>query len=318
MNIYGTVLLLVGGVVSLTTVTIASTEQRERAAAERRATAHNIVGGTLTVEQAGGIAVYDLDTGKLLRRFHGENPYVTPALETIFTVKQGLLEAAAVVVSPDGSQRSVVGKHSMLPEPILSPDGSLVAVRESVQGFGNGALIYRRSDGRPLHHFSGVHPADWTPDGRLVATCEAPLEAQPYMSNPTEMWLCISDREFREMIPINKTLSGRDPTASPDGKHLAYVHDGEIWVVGIDGTAPRQLTNVGLDVENGEPRAPVWSPDGRYLAVRGVHGFVRNNEAYMVHYMYLISAERDGQKLEARLIDADGRPIAARGRASWR
>ncbi len=52
-----------------------------------------------------------------------------------------------------------------------------------------------------------------------------------------------------------------DPQWSPDGRRLAYVRDGEIWVVEADGS---RLTRVVAKPGGGtEPR---WSPDGRQLA----------------------------------------------------
>jgi serine/threonine protein kinase len=45
---------------------------------------------------------------------------------------------------------------------------------------------------------------------------------------------------------------------SPDGKRMAYISLGRLWIAGTDGTAP-----VMYDEANG---IPFWSPDGRYVA----------------------------------------------------
>jgi TolB protein len=51
------------------------------------------------------------------------------------------------------------------------------------------------------------------------------------------------------------------PTASPDGKRLAFARIGSgIFTVGVDGTGLRRLTR------NGRDSFPVWSPDGRSIA----------------------------------------------------
>jgi dipeptidyl aminopeptidase/acylaminoacyl peptidase len=52
-----------------------------------------------------------------------------------------------------------------------------------------------------------------------------------------------------------------DPQWSPDGRRLAYVRDGEIWIVEADGS--RESLVVG---KPGGGREPRWSPDGRRLA----------------------------------------------------
>jgi dipeptidyl aminopeptidase/acylaminoacyl peptidase len=52
-----------------------------------------------------------------------------------------------------------------------------------------------------------------------------------------------------------------DPQWSPDGRRLAYVRDGEIWIIEADGS--RDTLVVG---KPGGGREPRWSPDGRRLA----------------------------------------------------
>ena len=54
---------------------------------------------------------------------------------------------------------------------------------------------------------------------------------------------------------------------SPDGEHLAFISnrggDPEIWLAAAGGSDPTQLTQLGRQIAS----APVWSPDGRWLAV---------------------------------------------------
>ncbi|MDH5233491.1 MAG: LpqB family beta-propeller domain-containing protein, partial [Gemmatimonadota bacterium] len=50
------------------------------------------------------------------------------------------------------------------------------------------------------------------------------------------------------------------PAISPDGKQVAFVAVGDLYVMPIGG-APQNITHdEALDAE------PAWSPDGRYLA----------------------------------------------------
>jgi dipeptidyl aminopeptidase/acylaminoacyl peptidase len=72
-----------------------------------------------------------------------------------------------------------------------------------------------------------------------------------------------------------KTVS--DPQVSPDGKWIAYTvgladvekdkRDSDIWMVGVDGSEPIQLTSS----KDSESR-PRWSPDGKYLAFTSSRG----------------------------------------------
>jgi len=55
---------------------------------------------------------------------------------------------------------------------------------------------------------------------------------------------------------------------SPDGKELAFVSQGSIWVVPVSGGSPHRLTNTPPgpgDPRQAADRAPVWSPDGRWI-----------------------------------------------------
>jgi Tol biopolymer transport system component len=51
---------------------------------------------------------------------------------------------------------------------------------------------------------------------------------------------------------------GKDPVVSPNGRLIAYVREGQVWLMRPDGSEQRQLTTSGGG-------RPVWSPDGRRL-----------------------------------------------------
>lgn len=70
---------------------------------------------------------------------------------------------------------------------------------------------------------------------------------------------------------MNRMRDVRDPQCSPDGKYVAYVlstidvkgdkHSSHIWMVSIDGSSDRQITESEQSEGN-----PQWSPDGKYLS----------------------------------------------------
>ncbi len=58
---------------------------------------------------------------------------------------------------------------------------------------------------------------------------------------------------------------------SPDGKRVAYISRGHLWIAPVGGANP-----VEYDMANG---TPFWSPDGRYVAVTGPNRELRRFEA---------------------------------------
>ncbi len=68
----------------------------------------------------------------------------------------------------------------------------------------------------------------------------------------------------------------QDFVVSPDGREVAFVKNtdalvaastnNDIWVVGIDGSNPRCIT----PANKGNDNQPVYSPDGKYIAYRGM------------------------------------------------
>ncbi|MEP6496208.1 MAG: DPP IV N-terminal domain-containing protein, partial [bacterium] len=57
------------------------------------------------------------------------------------------------------------------------------------------------------------------------------------------------------------SVSATEARWSPDGKHIAYVASGQLWVADASGSNPRQLTRL-----NGGATGPVWSPAGDRIA----------------------------------------------------
>ena len=66
---------------------------------------------------------------------------------------------------------------------------------------------------------------------------------------------------------IDHVLGRWDPAWSPDGRHIAYVDNCDIYVESSDGRSrTRILDSSGCDFQNRDTRSPVWSPNGRRIA----------------------------------------------------
>ena len=95
------------------------------------------------------------------------------------------------------------------------------------------------------------------------------------------------------------TTDGGDswPSWSPDGEEVIFASDrafpmDDIWVIGVDGSGLRQLTNFG---ENASIW-PAYSPDGRQIA------FVSNRDTGDALELYVMAA--DGSDVERLTFDA--------------
>lgn len=94
--------------------------------------------------------------------------------------------------------------------------------------------------------------------GQVVAFTQPDVDVNLWLYNAKDV------RSPRLLVP--STRAEYSPSFSPDGQWLAFISDRsgtpEIWVAGVGGAQPRQLTNLGSD---GLPMGPSWSPDGKRI-----------------------------------------------------
>ena len=81
-----------------------------------------------------------------------------------------------------------------------------------------------------------------------------------------ELWAGDPPRRLPTATPVT------DPRFDPAGKRIAYVHDGAVRVIGVDGTddhavAEPDAPDVTFGVAEVTPRAHWWAPDGTRLLV---------------------------------------------------
>ncbi len=196
--------------------------------------------------------------------------------------------ADLVVVEADGSARTTLSAGRGALGPTWSPDGARIAFTRS-----GGGLYIVAADGSgtaTLVDAEGSVPA-WTPDSRLVVITERPAVASTmtihdagirrvlatgassfvppapspdgrlvaYMSN--RMAVASIDgsgsRDLTGMCCGSESV-GSPLQWSPDGRLLTFIDQGDIKIVGVDGTGERVLVP--------QATSPAWSPDGRRLA----------------------------------------------------
>jgi dipeptidyl aminopeptidase/acylaminoacyl peptidase len=80
---------------------------------------------------------------------------------------------------------------------------------------------------------------------------------------------------------LRRLTNGMDPALSPDGQWVAFTrwnNDqngalGALWVIKVDGSGERAVLG---DIH--QPKSPVWSPDGKQIALSQQHGGRVNEE----------------------------------------
>ena len=106
-----------------------------------------------------------------------------------------------------------------------------------------------------------VGPTDatlsWSPDERTLAFTTL---------DTTIVFINIDSGELQNVV------KGKDATFSPDGREIAYEHNGALWATALDAIDPYPLTlarsnEVGSGTVN-TLGLPMWSPDGEWIVYR--------------------------------------------------
>jgi len=181
------------------------------------------------------------------------------------------------VMNADGTGEKRLSTEASDGWPTWSPDGTKLAFR-GVRSDGDGIYVMN-ADGsgqRRLTNGGEIWPA-WSPDGKRIAFAGGPAQG-------AEISVMNTDGSGRRQLTRLGGFSD-DPAWSPDGSKIAFRHRSELWVVNVDGTAPRSLVSPGgtmaldpqgsgankLATAGGDPAGPAWSPDGEHIAYTIFH-----------------------------------------------
>lgn len=132
--------------------------------------------------------------------------------------------------------------------------------------FNSGDIFIIRPDGSDLQQVTNVGSAffpAWSPDGKRIAF-DTPHRDE---SGANLIWLINPDGTELSDISMHGTGEWRDPDWSPDGEYMVHLRflDGtfgeEVFIMDSLGSNAQRLTQ---NSEN--DRAPVWSPNGEWIA----------------------------------------------------
>ena len=153
---------------------------------------------------------------------------------------------------------------------VWSPDGRRVAYWYSSMRGDVSEIRIATLDGRStVVNLTGaavtfVQPVGWTPDGTTLLAIVARSDRTRALGT-----LPATGGQFTPLRSFGWSYDGRaePPRLSPDGRSVAIV-EGEtgvrdVHVVSLDGRGAYNITD-----HPGDDIAPIWSPDGRYLAFK--------------------------------------------------
>ncbi|MFL5912256.1 MAG: TolB family protein [Gaiellaceae bacterium] len=149
-------------------------------------------------------------------------------------------------VGPGGSGEALLAaaRGDLPTAPSFSADGSRV-VFERQTALGYGSIQVARADGSGARTIPGEgHHPSLSPNGSRLA-----------LDSGGSIFTETANGTRRTRI-----AGGTDPEWSPDGRSIAFVRDGNLYLVHASGGAERRLTSDGGNA------GPSWAPSGKAIA----------------------------------------------------
>lgn len=131
-----------------------------------------------------------------------------------------------------------------------------------------------------------------SPDGKWIAYTVSVPDVDANRSRTHIYRIPSTGGEPKQLTDGDSSASA--PRWSPDGRKIAYVTRGQIWLMDADGSDKKQLTKISLGASD-----PVWSPDSRMIAFASdVYPECRDDKCNERR-----AAEAEANKVKAKVAD---------------
>ena len=147
------------------------------------------------------------------------------------------------------------GKHTNLTarpgedrDPVLSADGKTVYFLSERNGGSFNVYRFpldRPADVQPVTSFKGnpVRFLSMSHNGTLCYTYDGEIYTQPNGGKPTKVNISLIRDEEEMPVTYNFTRGASEATVSPDGKQVAFVVRGEVFVTSVEYGTTKQITH---------------------------------------------------------------------------
>ncbi len=175
--------------------------------------------------------------------------------------------------APGAGMLQLTSRFGAETSPAVSPDGSRLAwldergnLRVSLRAGGSGS----DDEGEALFEGTrGLGSPSWSADGETVAISTLARFSSRFREGRNRIALvAASSGEARLLDEPASSFGSRDgdgPVFSPDGRSLAFAHDGGLAILDLDGSG--SPTGAPRSIFEGPADYPGWAPDGSSLTI---------------------------------------------------
>jgi Tol biopolymer transport system component len=233
---------------------------------------------TIAFTWGAGIYVVPVD-GSGAKRYvtDGYMPSWSPdGAQIIFFKLPGVLHS----INVDGSRLAPITdlKTPEIWQFVLSPDGKRLALVTIGEAPDTSAIYVLDRDGTNMRKLDDAPPGthlSWSPDSKQLVAVSM-CGGAPYV--------CVINADG---MGHRRLADGEAPEWSPDGKQIAYMLLGQMWITAVDGSNKRLVSKQMNSTA-------AWSPDSKHILFRKMFA-IKPNEPIFMSELYMIGA--DGSNL---------------------